>query len=107
VNDVSTNHRAENLDLDAAARTPDHVVFRAFVNETVLLNLETGLYHGVNPTGGRMLETIVGSDSLRDASTRLAQHYGVPVEQIERDLRTFCVDLEDRGLLVLQPADSG
>jgi hypothetical protein len=30
--------------LDSQARVPRHVVYRDFVNETVVLNLETGTY---------------------------------------------------------------
>ena len=38
----------ERADLNhAAIRLPDHVVFRRFPAETVLLNLQTGHYHGV------------------------------------------------------------
>ena len=44
--------------LSARPAVPDHVVYREFVNETVVLNLETGTYHGLNPSGGRMLEAL-------------------------------------------------
>ena len=33
-----------------SARIPQHVVFRGFATETVVLNLETGKYHGLNPS---------------------------------------------------------
>ncbi len=101
---MSTNEGSARLDLDGSARTPEHVVFRAFANETVFLNLETGLYHGVNPTGGRMLEELVRSATLREAAARLAEHYGRPLAEIEEDLRQFCEDLRQRGLLELRPA---
>jgi hypothetical protein len=42
--------------LSASLRLPQHVVHRSFVAETVVLNLQTGKYHGLNPVGGRMLE---------------------------------------------------
>ena len=44
------------LPLDAHASVPQHVVYRRFAAETVVLNLETGTYHGLNATGARMLE---------------------------------------------------
>jgi hypothetical protein len=37
--------------LAARPRLPSHVVMRAFVHETVVLNLATGRYHGLNTTG--------------------------------------------------------
>ena len=33
-------------------RVPRHVVHRDFPAQTVILNLETGKYHGLNPTAG-------------------------------------------------------
>lgn len=39
--------------LAARPPVPDHVVYRAFVDETVVLNLDTGRYHGLNAVGGR------------------------------------------------------
>lgn len=83
---------------------PRHVVFREFPSETVVLNLETGAYHGLNPVGGRMLAELQGSPSVGAAVNRLATEYGTPLDTMERDLRRFCVDLIDRGLLVMGPA---
>lgn len=42
--------------LDSQARVPRHVVYRDFVNETVVLNLETGTYHGLNRPNARCRE---------------------------------------------------
>jgi hypothetical protein len=41
--------------LDSRATVPDGVVHRDFEAETLLLNLRSGTYHGLNVTGGRML----------------------------------------------------
>jgi hypothetical protein len=92
--------------LDSTARTPEHVVYRSFVNETVLLNLETGRYFGVNPSGGTMLEQLVAGGTVREAAGRLAEHYGRPYDEIQQDLLDFCADLESRGLLELRPSDA-
>ena len=91
--------------LDSTAHTPEHVVYRSFVNETVLLNLETGRYFGVNPSGGTMLEQLVAGGTVREAAERLAAHYERPYDEIEGDVVEFCTDLESRGLLELRPSD--
>jgi Coenzyme PQQ synthesis protein D (PqqD) len=85
--------------LDCGVRIPPHVVYRTFALETVLVNLEKGFYHGVNPTGGRMLEVLERSPTVRDAAARLADEYAQPVERMEADLCAFCSDLRDRGLI--------
>jgi hypothetical protein len=83
------------------ARIPDHVVHRDFPSETVVLNLETGQYHGLNTTAGRMFAALERSGSIDGAATVLAGEFGVPRDEIERDLRDLCCTLADRGLLEL------
>lgn len=87
--------------LGARARVPEHVVYRPFANETVILNLETGRYHGLNPTGGRMLEMLEREQRVRDAVAKLADEYGADHSQIEEDVCEFCSDLLGRGLIEL------
>jgi hypothetical protein len=78
---------------------PRHAVYRAFAHETVVLNLETGKYHGLNPTAGRMLERLEGAISVSAAAELLVQDYGRGLEEIQRDLYELCLDLRARGLL--------
>src|SRR4051794_10477030 len=88
--------------LDSVISVPEHVVHRAFEAETLLLNLETGQYHGLNETGGRMLELLEATDGrVREAIERLADEYGVAFAEIAPDLTSFCSDLETRGLIVV------
>lgn len=99
--DEMTESEAPTPTPDSRARVPQHVVYRPFVNETVVLNLETGKYHGLNPTAGRMLETIEREATLHDAAVRLAAEYELPIEEIERDLLELCRTLAERGLIEL------
>jgi hypothetical protein len=85
--------------LDGRATLPEHVVYRAFVNETVVLNLQTGRYHGLNPTGGNMLAELDRAGSIRDVVGRLAETYSAPLEEVELDVCGFCLDLLQRGLI--------
>lgn len=80
-------------------RVPAHVAWRAFPAETVLLNLQTGQYHGLNPTGGRMFEVIGECGDPELAAERLAAEFGQPLRTIAEDLRELCEGLLDRGLL--------
>jgi hypothetical protein len=93
--------------LTEKARTPEHVVYRPFVKETVVLNLQTGKYHGLNPTGGRMLEVLERSETIGAAARQLAEEYGGPLETLEADLCDFCRDLLERGLIELRAPDGG
>jgi Coenzyme PQQ synthesis protein D (PqqD) len=88
--------------LASSVALPDHVVHRTFVYETVVLNLRSGKYHGLNKTGGRMLEVLEKSDTVGDAVAQLASEFGQPVERIEADVCDFCSDLAARGLVTLR-----
>jgi hypothetical protein len=87
--------------LDAPVRFPDHVTFRSFVQETVALNLQTGQFHGLNATAGRMVELVGRCSRPRDAVGALASEYGVPEQQIEDDLVALLAELLERDLIEL------
>jgi hypothetical protein len=82
-----------------AITIPDHVVFRTFAAETVVLNVQTGQYHGLNPTAGRMLETLQKAGEMESAVQELAEEFSQPAERIEHDLQTLCESLRARGLI--------
>jgi hypothetical protein len=86
--------------LETRVRLPQHVVHRSFVAETVVLNLRTGKYHGLNPTAGKMLEALDAAVSVGDAVPVLASEYGLEEEQIQRDLLVLTRGLLERELIV-------
>jgi hypothetical protein len=83
---------------------PQHVVFRAFVEETVVLNLESGRYHGLNPTAGRMLELLGELGEVDAVAERMADETGEAQSRVADDLRAFCSSLSERGLIEVDPA---
>jgi hypothetical protein len=91
--------------LTARMRLPQHVVHRSFVTETVVLNLRTGKYHGLNPTAGRMLDALAEAATAGAAVPVLAREYGVEPAKVESDLIALCRGLLDRGLIEIVDAD--
>jgi hypothetical protein len=85
--------------LRARVRVPEHVVYRDFGGETVILNLETGMYHGLNATAAAMVEGLKGSATVEEAVERLSGEFGQPREVIERDVLGLCASLLERGLV--------
>ncbi len=69
-----------------------------------MLNLQTGVYHGLNPTAGRMLETLERHAVIADAAAVVAEQYGRAEPGVLADLLTLCSALIERGLLSVQAA---
>lgn len=90
--------------LDRRVTLPEHVVSRGFADQTVLLNLKSGNYHGLNAVAVRMLEASTEVPTPREAVASLATEYEQPETVIERDLAELLQGLLDRGLVV---ADGG
>lgn len=80
---------------------PDHVVFRPFVSETVVLNLETGLYHALNPTAGRMLEVIAETGELEASLRKLIDEFDADDAVIRKDVVGLIEQLRERGLITI------
>jgi hypothetical protein len=100
---TTASHRLQ----DATIRVPEHVVHRSFVSETVVLNLQTGKYHGVNPSGGRMLEALERHGSINPAAAALADEFEISPAELENDLVEFCLSLKERGLIeIVEPGAS-
>lgn len=88
-------------------RIPEHVVFRQFEDETVLLNLHTGTYHGLNATGGRFLELARETGSLMTAAQQIAAEDNHPVDDVVRDMIELCRGLAVRDLIEIDDAPPG
>ena len=94
--------------LERKVSVPEHVVHRSFANETIILNLETGQYHGLNATAATMFDAVKSAETMSDAVEVIAECYGQPPETVAADLRELCQSLLDRGLLELHgPAERG
>ncbi len=84
---------------EARIRVPQHVVYRTFPSETVVLNLQTGRYHGLNATAGRMLEALEKASCVRDAAATVSAGYEQAQAVVEKDMCELCQLLLDRGLV--------
>jgi Coenzyme PQQ synthesis protein D (PqqD) len=93
-----------NALLGASITVPETVVHRDFPSETVILNLETGQYHGLNRTAGEMLAALEEADTVEAAAQQIAERHGVEPARVQADICALCESLSERGLIVVQPA---
>lgn len=97
-----TNESEEQM-LQSRIRVPDTVVYRAFPAETVVLDLDSGRYFGLNRTAARMLEVLEVSDTVAEALARLTDEFPVPAEVVHEDVLALCAELIERRLVVCEP----
>ena len=88
------------------ARAPKHVLFRLLERESVLLNLETERYFGLDETGTRMWELVTTSPSIDAAYQELLAEYEVPRDLLRENLTELVGHLVEHGLLEILPADA-
>ena len=81
---------------------PDGVVRRQFGDERVLLDLATGHYHGLNPTGGYMVALLEETHDAEEAARRTARELDTPLERVREDLAALCAALAERGLIQVE-----
>jgi hypothetical protein len=89
------------------AATPAHVLVRFLDRESVLLNLETERYFGLDETGTRMWQLATDSPSLDVAYEQLLAEFDVEPELLRSNLLELLNRLVDNGLLQVFPANVG
>ena len=75
------------------------VVAREVGEETMLLNLASGTYFGLDPVGGRFWQLLEEGKSATEARDALLQQYDVAPEELDRDLEKLLADLAAHGLV--------
>ena len=83
------------------ARVPADVLIQPLEGESVLLNLDTELYLGLNASGSTILKELTESDSVEDAYRALLARYEVDPERLRSELERFLRQLMEQGLVEL------
>jgi Coenzyme PQQ synthesis protein D (PqqD) len=89
------------------AGTVPHVLVRFLDKESVLLNLETERYFGLDETGTRMWQVVTAAPSIDAAYQELQNEFDVESELLRLHLTELLGRLVENGLLQIQPADVG
>jgi len=84
--------------LDSVVAVSDDAVFRELDGQSVLLNLATGMYFGLDAVGTHVWQLAAENGSLRWISQRLAEEYDAEPAAIEHDLLALADTLVEKGL---------
>jgi len=67
--------------------------------ESVILDLESGRYFGLNSMGARMVALLSTSDSIQAAHESLLREYDVDSKRLRQDLDNLIQQLLEHGLI--------
>jgi hypothetical protein len=89
------------------ATVPANVLIRFLDQESVLLNLNTERYFGLDSVGTRMWQLLTSAPSIDAAYMQLIEEFDVDPEMLRSDLSDLLNHLAENGLIATQPADVG
>ncbi|MBI3088630.1 MAG: PqqD family protein [Candidatus Omnitrophica bacterium] len=87
------------VSLNAHVRIPKHVLFQDLAGETILLNLETGTYFGLDPLGTRIWRLLQERRSLKTVHEAILDEYEIDASPLEADLLRLVRELARHGLI--------
>lgn len=86
-------------------RVPEHVVYREFPEQSVVLNLGRGDYHGLNRSASVAFTLLANGATLGTVAKALSERYRLSSAQAQLDVSRLCASLLERGLLERVQAD--
>jgi len=95
------------VSLSDRAVVPTHVLIRFLDNESVLLNIETERYFGLDETGTRMWQLVTAAPKIEVAYQQLLDEYDVEAALLRSNLTELLERLVENGLLEIAPSDVG
>jgi hypothetical protein len=87
------------MDTTMRLRIADDVVCRDLAGESVLLNLSTGTYFGLDAVGTRLWHLVAEHGSTALALETLLAEYEVDKPQLQKDVEALLNQLLTKGLL--------
>ena len=88
------------------ALSPD-VISQEVSGETVLLDLESENYFGLDEVGTRIWQLIKETNELQSIFDTLLEEYDVSEERLQLDVSTLLTEIEGLGLVALKAQGDG
>jgi cell division septum initiation protein DivIVA len=83
---------------------PSDILISQVGGESVILNLKSEHYFGLDEMGTEMWAAITNSESIQTAYEKLLNEYNVEPEQLRRDLEDLLEKLVAHGLVEISDA---
>jgi len=84
---------------DAPITIPKHVLSESLNDETVLLDMSSGIYFGLSPVASRFWQLLGENMALDTIQTTILNEFEVAPDVLRADLDTLLQELESRKLV--------
>jgi len=89
----------KNLSPDSLVRVSSNQVYSQLGNEVAILELDRGVYYGLNDTGSFLWNLMQKPVRVNEMSAALVEEFEIDAETAEQDLLRVLADLRDAGLI--------
>ncbi|HKY26601.1 MAG TPA: PqqD family protein [Pyrinomonadaceae bacterium] len=86
-------------------KVPDDILISTLQSESVILNLNSESYFGLDEVGTHILSVLSTSNSIQAAYDVLLDEYEVDAEVLRHDLASLIERLAEQGVVVITRAD--
>lgn len=94
---------SSNYSFSSRVVVDPEVLFRVVGEETVLLNLKTEKYLGLNDTGTVIWKALAEARTLQEAYEAVLDQFEVDGEELKRDMRELVDALIEQRLIEIAP----
>lgn len=85
----------------------DHQVSSQVGSEVVILELNEGMYFGLNPVGARIWQLLASPQSLDELCRSISLEFAVEADACRPDILTLLDQMVDHGLIRTDPPAPG
>jgi Coenzyme PQQ synthesis protein D (PqqD) len=88
-----------SVSFNQRVKLPDDVLISDLEGESVILNLNSERYYGLDKVGTRFLTLLSSSESIEHAFEALLAEYDVEADALRLDLTELLLNLREQGLV--------
>jgi len=93
-----------SISFSDSVKIPDDVLISNLQDESVILNLDSERYYGLDSIGTRILSVLTTSESIEAAYNTLVQEFDVDRHALRQDLIALVENLVAQGLVKVSNA---
>lgn len=93
------------LNSQSFVRATRNVVSTEIDGETILLNLQTGVYSGLNEVGTIVWKFVQQGGTMQSIRDHICRDYVVDPEECLADLQALLMEMEQQRLIIFQEPD--